>query len=34
MTRSRWKKGANSERFFPELWIVPSRIDVTDAFIE
>jgi 6-phosphofructokinase 1 len=26
-------KVANSERFFPEAWIAPSRIDVTDDFV-
>ena len=25
---------ANSERFFPERWISPSRIDVTDEFLD
>jgi 6-phosphofructokinase 1 len=25
---------ANSERFFPEAWIAPSRIDVTDDFLD
>jgi 6-phosphofructokinase 1 len=25
---------ANSERFFPKDWIAPSRIDVTDAFLD
>ncbi|MDR3618102.1 MAG: diphosphate--fructose-6-phosphate 1-phosphotransferase [Paludisphaera borealis] len=25
---------ANSERFFPKSWIAPSRIDVTDDFVE
>jgi ATP-dependent phosphofructokinase / diphosphate-dependent phosphofructokinase len=25
---------ANSERFFPRDWIAPSRIDVTDAFLD
>jgi 6-phosphofructokinase 1 len=28
------EKVANSERFFPESWIAPSRIDVTDAFVD
>jgi ATP-dependent phosphofructokinase / diphosphate-dependent phosphofructokinase len=27
-------KMANSERTFPESWIAPSRIDVTDAFLD
>jgi 6-phosphofructokinase 1 len=25
---------ANSERFFPQHWLAPSRIDVTDEFVE
>ena len=25
---------ANSERFFPKAWIAPSRIDVTDEFLD
>jgi 6-phosphofructokinase 1 len=25
---------ANSERFFPKHWLAPSRIDVTDEFVE
>jgi len=28
------EKVANSERTFPEAWISPSRIDVTDAFLD
>jgi 6-phosphofructokinase 1 len=24
---------ANSERFFPEAWIAPNRMDVTDDFV-
>jgi len=28
------EKVANSERFFPEKWISPSRFDVTDDFIK
>jgi len=24
---------ANSERAFPESWIAPSRVDVTDGFV-
>jgi 6-phosphofructokinase 1 len=27
-------KVANSERFFPETWLAPSRMDVTDAFLD
>jgi 6-phosphofructokinase 1 len=27
------EKVANSERFFPEQWLAPGRIDVTDAFL-
>jgi 6-phosphofructokinase 1 len=27
-------KVANSERFFPKQWLTPSRIDVTDEFLE
>src|SRR3954454_15724471 len=28
------EKVANSERFFPEHWLAPSRIDVTDEFLD
>ena len=28
------EKVANSERFFPKDWIAPSRIDVTDDFLD
>ena len=28
------EKVANSERFFPKHWLAPSRIDVTDEFLE
>ena len=28
------EKVANSERSFPEKWIAPNRIDVTDDFID
>jgi 6-phosphofructokinase 1 len=27
------KEVANSERFFPEAWLAPSRVDVTDDFV-
>ena len=28
------EKVANSERFFPKHWLAPSRIDVTDEFLD
>ena len=28
------EKVANSERFFPKDWLAPSRIDVTDEFLD
>jgi 6-phosphofructokinase 1 len=28
------KKVALSERFFPEKWITPDRVDVTDEFLD